>query len=219
MKKILSFLLLGLFVWPWAMFGQSTGDFTLNRDAVTDFPWTENFESHTASTNTGSSGVTFSAPDWVNQHISGSGNYLFQVCSRTNGNNNTHQLVLPDMVNNTYTKLALPIMQFEAGRNYQFSLDVYRTYYSPSYTTEGIRIYASTDGEIEGATELAFIPREYSAQSTSGTTTIPAEATANSWYNYKLSIPSGTTRIILRGESKYGAATFMDNFKVKALAS
>ena len=51
-----------------------------------------------------------------------------------------------------------------------------------SYAEEGIRVYASTDGEIEGATELAFISRNYTV---SDNNLIPAES-ASGWYTYKL---------------------------------
>ena len=82
--------------------------------------------------------------------------------------------------------------------NYEFSIDIYRSNstYNENYPNEGIRVYASTDGEIEGATELAFIPRQYNE----GNNVIPAES-ATGWYTYELPIGmSGTCYIILRGE-------------------
>ena len=97
--------------------------------------------------------------------------------------------------------------------NYQFSIDVYRSSGFLSKTTEGIRVFASADGEIEGATELAFIPRAYST----GNDVIPAEET-NGWYTYNLPLGmSGTCYIILRGESQYGEATYIDNFIVSEI--
>ena len=75
---------------------------------------------------------------------------------------------------------------------------------------EGIRVYASIDGNIEGATELGFIPRHYQVDNEY----VPAE-NAEGWYTYKLPIfQSGNTYIILRGEN-YGGFTSMDNIVVK----
>ena len=176
--------------------------FTTACDAVTTFPWSEDFESYSAG--------NFNVPCWVNEHISGTGTQIFKVYTSTNGNNTTHQLQLPDMSSGTMTKLMLPEMTLP-GNDYLFSIDVYRN--TTSYPEEGIRVFASTDGEIEGATELAFISRNYTV--TNGV--IPAETTSD-WYTYELPIGiSGTCYIILRGESKYGSSTYMDNFAVKQI--
>ena len=178
--------------------------FTTECDFVTTFPWSEDFESYTAG--------NFSATCWVNEHIAGSSTYVFQVSTASTGTNNTKKLVLPDETDGNMIKLVLPGMTLP-NSNYAFLIDVYRSDNYSTYITEGIRVFASTNGEIEGATELAFIPRVYSVESG----IIPAETTANSWYTYALPINmSGTCYIILRGESKYGAATYMDNFMVAA---
>ena len=183
--------------------GWKTVNFTTPCDAVTTFPWSENFESYSSG--------NFTDPCWVNEHISGNGTQIFKVYTSTNGSNSTHQLQLPDMTSGTMTKLRLPEMTLTTGDSYLFSIDVYRVD-ATSYTGEGIRVYASTDGEIEGATELAFISRNFG---TGDGNLIPAESAAG-WYTYELPIPfTGTCYIVLRGESKYGSATYMDNFKVK----
>ena len=172
-------------------------------DAVTTFPWSEDFESYASG--------NFSHPCWVNEHIEGSGAKVFQVSTSSMGGNSTHQLQLPDMAIGTLTKLVLPEMTLDG--NYQFVLDVYRSTstYNTSYPEEGIRVFASADGEIEGATEITFIPRHY--QVSSGL--IPAEENAG-WYTYELPIGmSGNCYIILRGESQYCTSTYMDNFVVE----
>jgi len=175
-------------------------------EAITTFPWTENFESYSAG--------DFIDPCWVNEHISGDGTYIFQVFTDSNGSNTTHQLRLPDMTSGTMTKLVLPAMTLPAG--YQFVIDVYRNTNTSSYAEEGIRVFASTDGEIAGATQLAFISRNYTV---SDGGLIPAEAASN-WYTYELPIGiTGTCYIILRGESKYGSSTYMDNFVVEPVPS
>ena len=175
-------------------------------DAVTTFPWSEDFENYNSG--------DFNAPCWVNEHISGNGTQIFKVYTYTNGNNSTHQLQLPDMSSGTMTKLMLPVMTLPSN-DYLFSIDVYRVSSTANYG-EGIRVFVSTDGEIEGATELAFISRSYA---TSDGNLIPAES-ASGWYTYELPIGiSGTCYIILRGESLYGSSTYMDNFAVKQMPS
>jgi hypothetical protein len=171
--------------------------------AITEFPWTETFESYASG--------NFAASCWANEHITGSGTYIFAVNTTTIGTNTTHQLRLPDMSSGTQTKLVLPEMELSDETRYVFSMDVYRSNYSTYDATEGIRVYASTDGEIEGATELGFIPRQYTASSS----TVDAVDEIG-WYSYKFDIPfTGTCYIVLRGESRYRTATYMDNFVVR----
>ena len=163
---------------------------------VTTFPWIENFNSYESG--------NFTKSCWVNEHISGSGDQIFKVSS--------HRLMLPDMSVGTLTKLVLPEMDL-GGIAHKFVLDVQRSNstYNSYYSYEGIRIFTSVDGQIEGATELAFIPRQYNEANGE----IPAEAEVG-WYTYELSIPiyTGPCYIILRGESQYCTSTYMDNFKV-----
>ena len=175
--------------------------------AISSFPWTENFESYESG--------NFTAPCWENEHISGSGSSIFRIYTSANGTNSTHQLQLPDMYSGTMTKLMLPEMNF-GGVAHQFLIDVYRTSSTSNYA-EGIRIFASSDGNIEGATELGFISRSYlTSDAEHG---IPAEA-ASGWYTYELNIPiTGTCYIIIRGESLYGSSTYMDNFVVREAPS
>ena len=172
-------------------------------DTITSFPWNENFESYST--------ITFSAPCWINEHISGNGIRLFKISKTEIGGNATKQLQLPDMNDGTRTKLALPLMDLPSD-NYLFSLDIYRNAKGATFTAEGIRIFVSADGNIDGATELAFISRNFTQ--TDGKL-IPAEP-AEGWYTYEIPLGvSGPRYIILRGESMYGSATYMDNFCVK----
>ena len=181
--------------------------FTTECEVITSFPWSEDFESNAAG--------NFSNPCWVNEHISGGGTNIFKVFTSTNGTNSTHQLQLPNQSDGTLTKLRLPEMTLP-DNDYQFTIDVYRSSNYSNKTGEGIRVYVSTDGEIEGATELAFIPRHYRVAND----VIPAETFGDKWYTYSLPIGiSGTCYIILRGENQYGASTYMDNFIVEQIPS
>ena len=176
--------------------------------ANTIFPWSEDFESFAAS----SSGVKLEDPCWVNEHISGSGTYFFEVYQGSSaGGNATKTLRLHDMSNGTQTKLILPQMDIPTGTTKQLSIAVYRNASGTSYTSEGVRVFASTDGEITGATELGFLYRNC-AQTDGGS--VSAES-ATGWYTYDFVIPfTGTCYIILRGESQYGSATYLDNFVI-----
>ncbi len=186
--------------------GWKSVSFRTECGTITNFPWTETFESFASG--------DFNDPCWVNEHIEGSGSSIFKIYTSTTGDNTTHQLQLPDMSIGTLTKLVLPEMNLPSD-NYQFVINVYRSSstYNDSYPLEGIRVFASTDGNIEGATELAFIPRHFEVSNN----VIPAEA-AMGWYEYELPIGiSGTCYIILRGESQYCTSTYMDNLAVQQI--
>ena len=192
---------------PWEQSAFATTQFTTACGVITSFPWTEDFESYATG--------NFIDPCWVNEHISGGGSQIFKVATNSSSGNSTKLLQLPDQTSGTMTKLVLPEMTLP-GDNYEFMIDVYRsnsTYSPENNPYEGIRVFASTDGEIEGATELAFIPRQYNEENGP----IPAEEAAG-WYTYELPIGmGGTCYIILRGENRYCTATYMDNFKVKQM--
>ena len=182
-------------------------------EAVTTFPWRETFENYSANSSYGYNATyALNVPCWVNEHISGSGTSLFEVSTYNTTGNSTKQLRLPDMSNGTQTKLALPRMDIPAGSTYQFVIDIYRSASGTSYTSEGVRVFASTDGEIEGATELGFLYRN--CAQTDGNV-VTAETTTG-WYTYEFEIPfTGDCYIILRGENQFGSATYMDNFIVR----
>lgn len=187
----------------------ATFSFTTACDAITTFPWSENFESYASG--------NFSANCWVNEHISGSGTNIFKVYTSTNGTNSTHQLQLPDQSAGTLTKLRLPQMNLPSA-GYQFVLDIYRTtntYSTNDHLAEGVHVYVSTNGEIEGATELAFVPRHIAGSNS----LIPSEQSAG-WYTYEIPIGvSGNCYIILCGVNQYVTSTYMDNFVVEQISA
>ncbi len=170
--------------------------------AIVSFPWSEDFNTYDDG--------PFSVPCWENEHLEGYGSDIFWIYPYGNESNNTGLIYLPDMTSGTLTKLVLPEMTIPDEGIYKFSIDVLRN--SNSYADEGIRIFASTDGEIEGATELGFVSRDYT-QSDGGVVT---EEDNYGWYTYAFTIPfSGTCYMILRGESQDGSSTYMDNFVVR----
>ena len=176
--------------------------------AISTFPWSENFESYATG--------DFNEPCWVNERIvDGTGTSgslsVFKIYSGTQGTNSSKQLQLPDMKSGTQTKLVLPEMNIPSTGTYEFSIDVYRWASGTTSPQEGVRIFASTDGEIEGATELGFLYRNY--EQTDGN--IVTAETASGWYTYLFPLPQNTRFVILRGESYYGNASYMDNLVVK----
>ena len=184
---------------------------------IESFPWHEDFEKDFAANKISyySSEYAINHPCWENEHILGSGSepyYLFQVTSSAQGGNSTRMLQLANQFEGNLIKLRLPQMNLPDD-NHQFVLDVYRSNHSTFNASEGIRVYASTNGEITGATELAFIPRQYNASHGA----IPAEDKPG-WYTYEIPIGmSGTCYLILRGESQNCTSTFMDNFVVEPI--
>ncbi|MBO4645700.1 MAG: fibronectin type III domain-containing protein [Bacteroidales bacterium] len=176
--------------------------------AIADFPWSNDFESYEVG--------NLEAPCYVNEHISGAGTSIFRVNTYSSSGNATQLLQLPDMSNGTQTKLILPAMQIPTGTPYQFVIDIYRNATGTSYTSEGVRVFASTDGEIEGATELGFLYRNC----TQTDSNVVTAEDASGWYTYEFTIPfNGTCYIILRGESQYGSSTYMDNLMVREAPS
>ena len=185
--------------------GWTSSSFTTMCTAITSLPWNEDFEDYNTS--------NFTPACWVNEHIAGSQDQTFRITTSTLGGNSGRKLYLPSMSSGNMVKLCLPEMTLSTDTDYRFVLDIYRV--SSSNSNEGIRVFASTDGEIEGATELAFIPRRYSVSND----VIPAEPLANTWYTYELPIPlHGTCYIILRGESG-GYVTYLDNFVVEPISN
>ncbi len=176
-------------------------------DAVTTFPWRENFDTRNSG--------NFSDPCWVNEHVSGTGSYIFSVNTSTQEGNSTRHLRLQDQSAGTETMLRLPEMNLP-NANYQFVIDIDRTsntYQSNPYELEGIYVYVSTDGNLEGATELAYIPRHYQVSSS----LIPAEASTG-WYTYEIPIGvSGNCYIILKGVNQYVTSIYVDNFAVEQI--
>ncbi len=183
----------------------NTVSFTTDCDAITTFPWTEDFEGYSAG--------NLNVPCWQNRYLSGDGTQLFKVNNYTISGNSTNNLQLPLMKAGTLTMLCLPRMDFSAG-DYEFILDICRNG-GNSAINEGIRVCASTTSEIEDTTELAFISRKYNA---SARGIIPSEGSAG-WYTYHIPIPPIATHIILVGVSQYSSSTYMDNFVVRRIPS
>ena len=177
-------------------------------EAVASFPWNENFDGRT------NGNINFDC--WTNEHISGNGSYIFQVADGTGGNS-TKLGKLPDMSSGTITELTLPVMSIPAANAYEFIIDVYRNASGTSYTGEGLRILAV---QGEESTELGFISRNCKQSSTIGEVVIVPAESATGWYTYRFTIPyADAMNIVVRGESKYGSATYFDNLIVRELPS
>lgn len=189
---------------PWT----ATYSFQTLCSVVMNYPWQETFDNELTG--------DIEIPCWNNEHLSGSGSYIFQVSAGI-GTNSTKVCKLPDMSSGTMTLLTLPEMQIPEANAYEFMLDVYRndSYSGESYQGEGLRILVSATGQLTDAVELGFIPRINSVANIAAG--IPAESEVG-WYNYSFTLPvSGNCYILIKGESKYGAATYSDNYLVRAM--
>ncbi len=169
---------------------------------VTTFPWSEDFDSYNEG--------NFIAPCWVNEHIEGNDTRVFRLSSSVfthDGSINIIQWSSPSGFN--AARLVLPEMNLPSS-DYRFVFSIFRL--SGANTGAGVRVFASTDGEIDGATELAFVP----TSSNVGNDIIPSQNNQNAWFTYQLPIGmSGTCRIILRAECPGEGAIFMDDFIVE----
>ena len=175
-------------------------DFPTECEAISDFPWSYNFNSDATG--------NFSKLCWMNDIVSGS--YKFKVSNSTNGSNSTNQLYM-DYHSGSVAKLVLPELAIPTGKTYQFVIDVYRTTYSTSYN-DGIRVYANTSRDLEGATELGFL---YRVCTKTDNGVVTAETTTG-WYTYAFDIPyDGSCFVILKGEGQGGNSTYIDNFVIR----
>ena len=175
-------------------------DFPTECEAISDFPWSYNFNSDATG--------NFSKQCWLNDIVSGS--YKFRITSSTNGSNSTNQLYM-DYHSGSVAKLVLPELAIPTGKTYQFVIDVYRTTYSTSYD-DGIRVYANTSRDLEGATELGFLYR-VCTKTDGGVVT---DETTTGWYTYAFDLPyDGSCFVILKGEGQGGNSTYVDNFVIR----
>ena len=174
-------------------------------DPITSFPWREKFESYEVG--------DFNEPCWVNEPIvEGSPSFEISTDDQSHGNNNTKKLKLPNTTENgKMTKLVLPEISLPSSGTYEFGIDVYR--WGASNNQEGVRVYASTNGAIEGATELGFL---YRIPGQTDGNIVTAEAD-DGWYTYFFPLPQDTRFIILRSENPgdHSVYLYLDNFVVK----
>ncbi len=176
-------------------------------DVVTTFPWSENFDEVEVG--------NIEIPCWNNEHIAGSGAKLFAVATNSSSGNATKMGQLPDMSSGTITHLTLPAMNIPAANAYEFIITVYRDASGTSYPEEGLRLWSLVGADT---VELAFISRNYTqAYTVDETVIVPAEE-ATGWYTYNFTLPlAGVQNIVVRGESKYGSATYFDNLVVRQI--
>ena len=177
-------------------------EFLTECEAISDFPWSYNFDSDAAG--------DFNKLCWVNERLTGF--KKFMVASTYNGTNYTNQLYFPFNIDSE-AKLVLPALDIPTGKTYQFVIDVYRTSSKPSYD-DGIRVYSNTSRDLEGATELGFLYRV--CTKTDGGVVTAEQITG--WYTYAFEIPyDGNCFVILKGEGTGGDNTYVDNFVIRQI--
>ena len=191
--------------------------------AISEFPWSEDFEGYPADRSAdlhwsylnGRGNYYFINGCWENEVVSGT-SMQFEVSRYNLYNNWTNKLNIAFRKAGT-TKFMTPLMDLP-DNNYEFMFDVYRDWES-GYANDRIKVYASANGEITGATLLATINHHYSVGDGHH---IPAESEAG-WYHYALPIGmEGPCYIILVAESQSTDNTlrmFLDNFMVREIAN
>ena len=182
-------------------------------DAIRTFPWSEDFETMETGVIDVDCWDMFQYAAGTGSGTSGKG---FQISSSTMSGNATNKLYLPDMPAGEMTQLTLPVMYGTAAPGqYELVIDVLRN--GSGSKNEGLHIYASPDGSMAKAVEMAFIYRYFSMADSAHN--IPAES-ASDWYTYELTIPiSGYFHIIIMGESQWGSATYADNIIIRQKAA
>ena len=191
-----------------AIYGQETSAFanktiiTYSERSITTFPWSDNLE----ALRTG----IIQDSCWINGNVGDDSAKQAGITQSNHAGNSTKQLRFPRIPQGESTTVLLPAMILPDSKQC-LVFDMYRDNSNPDKNAEGIRVYASKDGKTEGATELAFIPRLYSASNGQ----IQAES-QEGWYTYELPVPiEGDCRIILRSEGQDGNEIVLDNFSVK----
>ena len=168
--------------------------------AVTEFPWSENFDSIAAG--------NLAIDCWSNYHSAGTGTTVFQVNTSTVGDNKTHTLKLPDAQVGNQVRLELPFMDIPEANAYEFRMDMYRL--SSNKLLEGIIVTAEQGENVD---TLLWIPRSMEAS----TATVEAVSEAG-WYKYSAAIPFvGEGKIVLTGYSQYGNYSSADNLEVRLI--
>ncbi len=172
---------------------------------ITTFPFAESFDN-----------VTFAPTCWLNIQASGSGLWTRSTAG-TNPTTTPHSgLGMAEYASYDYSSgasaiLVTPQITF-AGDGYQVNFWMYRDngYLS---NLDRVAVYYNATPDTTGATLLGTINR-----SITQTPVVPA----NGWYNYKFSVPTGTTGnayIFFRGTSAYGNNMFIDDVTIEEKAA
>ncbi|MCQ2342610.1 MAG: choice-of-anchor J domain-containing protein [Paludibacteraceae bacterium] len=170
--------------------------------SITTFPWTENFDNRATGV------IAFDC--WTNEHIAGTGTGKLGVSTEAKGSNSTGKLELADEQSGNVKKLTLPFMNIPEANAYEFRMDMYRTSSYDTKLNEGFLI--TVEGE-EGIDTIGHVLRV-----TKNSNEYIDAVAADGWYTYAFTIPqAGNLHICVYGISEYGAASYADNFEVRAL--
>jgi len=162
-------------------------------DVVTTFPFVEDFEG------------SFLPTCWTSEYVSGPGSTNWSSSSSYT-HSGSKAAFIQDQSATTIHNLVTPQLAITQANAYELSFWMYRfSNYNTKYQ-EGVRVFANTTPNIEGATELIYVHRNYTLE--------PAES-SDGWHQYKVTIPtSGNLYIIFQGINEYGGASYIDDISV-----
>jgi len=179
----------------------ATGSFDTHCTAITNFPFTEDFESGTLP-NTCENLFNPFNDQWAT---------ISQMSlTTTNKHGGSYGLYVSDGNVGNKPSLALPLMNFTDPSGYTVKFWMYRDAQYTTYTTEGFKIYVAPNNDnLFSATEVGFIPRPYNVT--------PAEVTAG-WYEYSFDLPAtatGMQYVIVTYVNQYGRPGYIDDITVQ----
>ena len=162
-----------------------------------DNPYVESFDD-----------VTFPPICWTREHTMGTATKTW-VRSTATVHTGAGSAQLEDQSTGNKNNLVTGELNIPEANAYQVTFWVYRSNYSTIKYNEGIKVWVNTTPDTIGATEIAYIHRQY---------TLAPEVEAIGWYEYNAPIPtSGDMYVIFEGISEYGLPTFMDDIAVERI--
>ena len=186
---------------------RSTLSFTTDCEAITIFPWSEDFESYTSG--------AFRSTCWGNEHIAGSSTGLWQIPSSGGPSYSpTGGKGVYVSYQNTGNKLVLatPLLDIPEAGGYEVRFWFYRNSYYSSYPNEKLQVWVNNNvADTVGAVKLGSINH--------GNEGSPEES-ASGWYQYSYVIPeAGVQRIVFEAFFANGYSFYLDDIEVRKLPS
>lgn len=162
-----------------------------------DNPYVESFDD-----------VTFPPVCWTREHTMGTATKTW-VRNTSTVHTGAGSAQLEDQSTGNKNNLVTGELNIPEANAYQVTFWVYRSNYSTIKPNEGIKVWVNTTPDTIGATEIAYIHRQY---------TLAPEVEATGWYEYNAPIPtSGDMYVIFEGISEYGLSTYMDDIAVERI--
>lgn len=147
---------------------------------------------------------------WMNYHVSGPGTSLWQR-NTSSIHTGSGSAQIPDMRATTITNFVTPAFIIPEANAYRVSVWVFRSGTGTTKQNEGIKVWASTEPDINSSSVELFHAHRYIGFAPVQTTT--------GWYKYEATIPisGNNVYVIFQGICEYGSATYMDDITVERI--